>query len=138
MSTTAANSKVPVTATTAYATPSTATQLTTALVTSGSIPTIQATLLHELQASGWTATLRTYIIDLMRKGECTKYDDLMDRVLEEALKDVVATKARANGAANGSAGAKDKERDSLVIPDAAIREGIKVVKRELEKVCEVA
>lgn len=70
----------------------------------------------------------------MRSGECTKYDDLMDKVLEEAMHDVVASRSRANGASNGAAKGGD---DSLKIPETAIQEGIKVVKRELEKVCEV-
>lgn len=70
----------------------------------------------------------------MRSGECTKYDDLMDRVLEEAMQDVVASRARANAASNG---ASKSGVDSIRLPESAIREGIKVVKKELEKVCDV-
>jgi len=108
-------------------------QLTAGLVTNGSIPIIQSALLHELQASGWTANLRAYITHLMRSGECTKYDDIMDKVLEEAMKGVTAEKAKTNGAATNG---KSVEGD-LKMPDNVVREGIKVVKKELEKICEV-
>ena len=128
-----ANGKVAVTSESTYSSTSLHNQLTGGLIANNSIPVIQATLLHELQASGWTANLREFITQLMRSGECTRYDDLMDRVLEEAMKGVVAERSRSNGAtANGKAGAHD-----LRIPDRAIKEGIRVVKKELEKICEV-
>ena len=66
----------------------------------------------------------------MRSGECTRYDDLMDKVLEGAMHDVVsgvASKVKTDK--TGEAG--------LRIPEAAIKEGIKVVKKELEKICDV-
>lgn len=69
----------------------------------------------------------------MRSGECTKYDELMDRVIEETMKDV-ATRQRGAKVANGD---KDAGGASLQIPDSAIRQGIKVVKKELERVCVV-
>ena len=55
------------------------------------------------------------------------------------MKEVSAAKAKANGASvdgGKDAGAKGKD-DGLRIPESAIKEGIKVVKKELEKVCEV-
>lgn len=128
------SAKVPVHQNSSYSTqPGTASALTTALVDNGSIPVIQATLLQELQASGWTANLRTYLTTLMRSGECTKYDDLMDRVIEEAMKDV-GSKQRGAKATNGD---KDANGAGLQIPENAIKQGIKVVKKELEKVCVV-
>lgn len=102
--------------------PATQTQLTTALVDAGSIQTIQTALLHELQASGWAINLKNHVTQLMRSGECTKYDDLMDRILEEALAD--------------SSSAKNNEQ-SLAIPDQAITQAVKVVKKELDKICRV-
>jgi hypothetical protein len=97
--------------------PATQTQLTTA----GSIQTIQTALLHELQASGWATNLKNHVTQLMRSGECTKYDDLMDRILEEALAD---------------SGSKNNDQ-SLAIPDQAITQAVKVVKKELDKICQV-
>jgi len=77
--------------------------------------------------------MRSYIVQLMRSGECTKYDDLMDKVLEESMKGIMADKGKANGATtNGKLASGD-----LKIPENAIKEGIKVVKKELEKICEV-
>ncbi|KAI4729651.1 hypothetical protein E4T49_02392 [Aureobasidium sp. EXF-10728] len=103
--------------------PATQTQLTTALVDHGSIATIQTAILHELQASGWATNLKNHVTQLMRSGECTKYDDLMDRILEEALADPTA--------------AKDSDHPSLAIPDQAITQAVKVVKKELDKICQV-
>ncbi|CAD0114623.1 unnamed protein product [Aureobasidium uvarum] len=103
--------------------PATQTQLTTALVDHGSIATIQTAILHELQASGWATNLKNHVTQLMRSGECTKYDDLMDRILEEALAD--------------PSGAKDSTHPSLAIPDQAITQAVKVVKKELDKICQV-
>ncbi|KAG9657515.1 hypothetical protein KCU81_g4952, partial [Aureobasidium melanogenum] len=103
--------------------PATQTQLTTALVDGGSIPIIQNALLHELQASGWSTNLKNHVTQLMRSGECTKYDDLMERILEEALADPNT--------------AKDSNSPSLAIPDEAITQAVKVVKKELDKICQV-
>jgi len=127
-------SKIAVNSDSNYNSASLQNQLTAGLVTNGSIPVIQSALLHELQASGWTAHLRAYITQLMRSGECTKYDDIMDKVLEEAMKGVNAEKAKTNGAVATTG--KPVEGD-LKMPENVVKEGIKVVKKELEKICEV-
>lgn len=138
----ASSTQVPITSSSTYTSTPLQNQITTALISNGAIPTIQGALLHELQASGWTTNLRNYITTLMRSGECTRYDELMDRVLDEALKDAPTSKTRSNGtsaaaaaAAAADAASKSKE-DGLRIPEAAVKEGIKVVRKELEKVCE--
>ncbi|KAI5241887.1 hypothetical protein E4T47_06236 [Aureobasidium subglaciale] len=116
--------KIAVSESTSFSTqPATQTQLTTALVDHGSIPVIQNALLHELQASGWSTNLKNHVTQLMRSGECTKYDDLMDRILEEALVD--------------SGASKDGRDNPLAIPDQAITQAVKVVKKELDKICQV-
>ncbi|KAG8631036.1 hypothetical protein KVT40_000176 [Elsinoe batatas] len=125
-------SKVPVNSSSSYSAESLQNQITGALIANGSIPTIQSSLLHELQASGWTTTLRNYVVALVRSGECTKYDELMDRVLEESMKGLGDRTRATNGNTSSN-----KSGQELRIPDSAIKEGIKVVKRELEKVCEV-
>ncbi|KAJ9629641.1 hypothetical protein H2203_002022 [Taxawa tesnikishii (nom. ined.)] len=115
--------------------------LSTALIASSSIPTIQTALLNELQASGWTANLREYVTRLMRSGECTKYDDLMDRVLQEALGDLNQRRGRGEFKKEEEGEEKkvngDGKDNGLRIPEQAVREGVKIVKRELERVCEV-
>lgn len=117
--------KLAVDESTSYSTqPATQSQLTTALVDHGSIPIIQNALLHELQASGWSQNLRNHVTQLMRSGECTKYDDLMDRILDQALSGL-------------DADSSDTDAASLAIPPQAITQAIKVVKKELDKICQV-
>lgn len=91
--------------------------------------------MHELQAAGWITTLRAYVTQLVRSGECTKYDELMERVLEESMKGIVGDRTRAvNGSTNVSSNRPGQE---LRVPDTAIKEGIKAVRKELERVCEL-
>lgn len=127
-------SKIPVNSGSTYTAESLQNQITGALIANGSIPTIQSSLLHELQASGWTTTLRSYVVALVRSGECTKYDELMEKVLEESMKGIPGERTRAT---NGNTSNGNRPGQELRIPDAAIREAVKVVKKELEKVCEV-
>lgn len=127
-------SKVPVNGSSSYGADSLQNQITGALIANGSIPTIQTALLHELQASGWTTYLRTYVTQLVRSGECTKYDEIMDKVLEESLKGITGDRTRA---VNGNTVNPNRPGQEMRIPDAAIKEGVKVVRKELEAVCEL-
>ena len=69
----------------------------------------------------------------MRSGECTRYDDLMDKVLEGAIQG-----ANASGGSKGKADGADRTGEAgLRIPDAAVKEGIRVVRKELEKICDL-
>lgn len=127
------SSKVPVSETTSYADPTVQNSLNAALIMNGSIPVIQNKLLYELQASKWTANLRDFVTNLMRSGECLKYDEIMDRVLQEANKSAGPSAATKSGAGNGRSVA-----DSLLaIPEAAVLECVKTIKEELEKVTHV-
>jgi len=120
--------------------------LYSALLSSSGIPTIQQTLTHELQASGWTMNLRTYIQALLRSGECTTYNEVMKRVLEETRG--AESEEKSNGTTNGVNGnahgkengvveGKSVEEGGIKIPERAVREGVRVVRRELEKVCDI-
>ena len=125
-------SKVPVSSTSSYTSdPAFAQNLRTALVANSSIPTIQETLHNELQRTGWSANLRTYVTALMRSGECTNYEDLMERVLNEAL----------NGLEGPDEVVAGKESEGqgpgLKIPDTVKDKGVKVVKTEIRKVADV-
>lgn len=112
-----------------------------ALLSSGSIPQIQNTLTHELETSGFLSTLREYITSLLRSGECTTMDEVMQRVTQKI--DAQRTgSAETNGHTNGTNGngvnGVGEEGDwDLKIPDKTIKEGVKVVRKELEKVCEI-
>lgn len=118
------------------------TELTAALISNGSIPRIQSAITHELQLAGWTTNLRAYIQDLLRSGECTTYNEVMNKVLAEA-KPANASADGVNGDSkkltNGVNGVhrKTSEEGSIRVPDRAVREGIRVVRKELESLCEI-
>lgn len=112
--------KIPVNQNTSYTNDAAFAQtLRTALVANGSIPTIQETLGNELQRTGWSANLRAYVTQLMRSGECTNYDELMAKVLQQA-----------------QVGAEDNDA-GLKIPDSVNDKGLKVVMKEIKKVADV-
>lgn len=142
--------------TTSALTSSQTAQITAALFSANSIPRIQAALQHSLQESGWTHALRAHILNLLRSGECASYDELMARVLEdtrqqqgggedESNNDTAKKEKQQNGhAANGEAksggGAETgaaRSAESIRIPDKAVKEGIKAVRKEVEAVCEI-
>ncbi|KAF2197343.1 hypothetical protein GQ43DRAFT_424788 [Delitschia confertaspora ATCC 74209] len=113
--------------------------LYSALLSSSGIPAIQSTLSHELQASGWTSNLRAYITTLLRSGECTTFGEVMERVLAEAnlsaADRVMRGETNGSNEVNGHNG--DKGEGGIRIPEKAVREGVRAVRRELEKVCEI-
>lgn len=140
--------------TTSALTSSQTAQLTAALFSANSIPRIQAALQHSLQETGWTHALRAHVLNLLRSGECGTYDELMARVLEDTRQaadgdnngDAKETNGHANGddnKKNGNASGGGAETgaartaESIRIPDKAVREGIKAVRKEVETVCEI-
>ncbi|KAK7729012.1 hypothetical protein SLS57_002244 [Botryosphaeria dothidea] len=133
--------------TTSALTSSQTAQLTAALFSANSIPRIQAALQHSLQESGWTHALRAHVLNLLRSGECASYDELMARVLEDTRqagsaggdKDKEQNGHATNGDKN-SGGAETgaaRSADSIRIPDKAVKEGIKAVRKEVEGVCDI-
>ena len=138
---------------------------------------------------GWPARLRDYVTALVRTGECSSYDDVMERVLQAVRAPPVPPAPAANlaatpasaaaagaagtagaataGAASGTtlapgdaaagvtpagtlgtagAGAASAAATgpvgldataSVAIPIEIIREGIKIVRAEVEKVCDL-
>ncbi|EOD44848.1 hypothetical protein UCRNP2_8437 [Neofusicoccum parvum UCRNP2] len=133
--------------TTSALTSSQTAQLTAALFSANSIPRVQSALQHSLQESGWTHALRAHVLHLLRSGECGSYDELMARVLDDTRQagaddepNGTGTTAAANGAKNGGGGAETgaaRSAESIRIPDKAVREGIKAVRKEVESVCEI-
>lgn len=69
----------------------------------------------------------------MRSGECTNYDELMERVLRESV-------GGEEGGAGGKKGEKGGEKErgegkkGLRIPESVTEKGVKVVAREIAKV----
>lgn len=151
--------------TTSALTSSQTAQLTAALFSANSIPRIQAALQHSLQETGWTHALRAHVLNLLRSGECGSYDELMARVLEDTRqagedgnnnKDdgekketnghaANGDKNKKNGIAGGGGGAAAAGAEtgaartaaSIRIPDEAVRQGIKAVRKEVETVCDI-
>jgi hypothetical protein len=110
--------------------PSIHNNLTAALLNSShnpngsSIPAIEKTLTEELSKAGWTTALRSHVQNLVRSGECSSYGEIMKRV----LLDIKVPEEKDEG---------EDGKKGLVVPDSVVREGIKVIRKELEKVAVV-
>jgi hypothetical protein len=169
---------------------SASTALHAALLSSHALPRIESALGQELAMRGWPARLRDYVTALVRTGECSSYDDVMERVLQAVRAPPVPPAPAANlattpagaaaaGTAAGTAGAAAAgaasgatlapgdaaagvtaagtlgtagagaasaaatgpagldATASVAIPIEIIREGIKIVRAEVEKVCDL-
>lgn len=99
-------------------------QLTRALLDNGGISRIQAALQNGLDSSGWSENVRKYVTELLRSGECTTYDDCVERVRKQSA--IQNGTSHANGATN----------DSIAVPKSAVDRGIEVVRKEIAAVCE--
>lgn len=122
--------------------PATQAALTSALLSANAIPRIQSALQQSLQESGWTHNLHSYVLKLLRDGECTTYEELMARVMAECRpgddnKDKDKESANGEGAVNGTS-SKNGSGADIKIPDRTVREGIKAVRKEIEQVCEIS
>lgn len=133
-----APAKVPIDEKTTYTDPAVQSSINAALLQAGSIPKIQRKMLYELQAAGWTKRVETMIVSLMRSGECTKMEDLMDRVMQEVNKgETVAGAGSGTGSGKDAKGAAKEVPNPFAIPQLAITESVKVIREELEKVSNV-
>jgi hypothetical protein len=106
------------------------------------IQRIAQTLEHELATSGFTSNLKAYITHLLRSGECTSLDEVTAAVFAKMQNQIAELSNGANGTngTNGAVSVNGKEGDDewdLHIGERAIREGVKVVRRELEAVCDI-
>ncbi|MCJ1446283.1 MAG: hypothetical protein MMC23_006788 [Stictis urceolatum] len=123
-------------------TPHVRSQINTALLTSNSIPKIQAALLHECQASGFITALRARCLELLRSGECASYGELMGVVMQEVRGDNVGVIGGDSGGGSSGGGIKEngvngtgtgkKEEGRLRVPKRVVEEGVGVVKSALE------
>jgi hypothetical protein len=109
-------------------------ELYSALLSGTGITTIESTLTEELQRSGWLGTLKEYMTQLLRSGECTTVDELMVRVRDKIAKRAV----NGTNGVNGVDGHEEVgEELDLAVPEEALRKGAKTVRSELDKVCEI-
>ncbi|QDS77221.1 hypothetical protein FKW77_002927 [Venturia effusa] len=93
-----------------------------------SIPTIERVLTEELAKAGWTNALRSHVQNLVRSGECSSYGEIMKRV----LLDIRVPEGKEDKKEEG-----EEAKKSLAVPQSVVDEGIKVIRRELEKVAVV-
>lgn len=106
-------------------------QITLALLANGGIARIQTALRQRLDEAGWSESLREYVLNLFRSGECTSYFEAMEKVKARVrLEGRDEENGHANGHANGHEG-------SLVVPVEAAESGVEAVRKELEGVCEM-
>jgi hypothetical protein len=108
--------------------------LSNALLEAHSIPAIEKVLSQSLAEAGWTTELRNYIQKLVRSGECTNYQQILKKVMGAVT---TGKEAPATTAANGVTNGEDKEAGDLRIPEKVVRDGVKVVRKELERVVTV-
>jgi hypothetical protein len=100
------------------------------LLSSGGIRNIEATLTQLLQSSGFQAHLRAYITELFRTGQATTAHEAYTLAVNR-IKECMRESPAANGGDDDGVGA------DLRLPDHVIREGSKVVRRELERVVDI-
>ena len=113
-----------------------------ALLSDGGIRNIESVLDEQLRASGFRDELRRYITHLFRSGQATSVEQARNLALEK-IKEQMRSRSEehSNGTngVNGTSNGNDEEADEykLTIPDAAVKQGAKTVKKELEKVCDI-
>lgn len=102
------------------------------LLSSGGIRTIESSLTQLLQSTGFQAALRAYITDLFRTGQATTANEAFHLAMTR-IKECMAERGEGE---NGNDTEREKERElgDLRLPDVVVREGSRVVKRELERV----
>lgn len=111
-----------------------------ALLSGDGIRNIEASLDRQLAESGFKDELRRYVTDLFRSGQATTVDEARALAMERIKHQMQGEDAQPNGisSADSSNGVNGHEEQyDLKIPNKAIVEGTKTVRRELEKVCDI-
>jgi hypothetical protein len=108
-----------------------------ALLSGDGIRNIEGTLDRQLAESGFKDELRRYVIDLFRSGQATTVDEARALAMAKIKQQMQGEDDQSNGA-NGLNGANGEDQKyDLKIPNKAIVEGTKGVRKELEKVCDI-
>ena len=138
--------KLPISSSTHYtSSPALQSDIASSLTASRGAHRIEAVLRHSLQSSGWTDNLRAYCLDLLRSGECSTYDELMARIVKDSRPSEDGDKTTdgingttVNGDADGHIGGpRSVEEGGVLIPQSTVKEGLRVVRNELEEICEI-
>ncbi|KAL5459567.1 hypothetical protein PMIN06_002713 [Paraphaeosphaeria minitans] len=110
-----------------------------ALLSGSGIRNVEDTLNHQMQATGFKATLKAYINHLLRVEGVATFPEIMAKVEAKVLHDTQAAKNKdaANGV-NGVYGHSGQGDDyNLALPASVSKEGAKTVLKELDKVCDI-
>jgi hypothetical protein len=108
-----------------------------ALLSGDGIRNIEGTLDRQLAESGFKDELRRYVTDLFRSSQATTVDEARALVMAKIKQQMQGEDDQSNGA-NGLNGANGEDQKyDLKIPNKAIVEGTKGVRKELEKVCDI-
>jgi hypothetical protein len=108
-----------------------------ALLSGDGIRNIEGTLDRQLAESGFKDELRRYVTDLFRSGQATTVDEARALAMAKIKQQMQGEDDQSNGA-NGLNGANGEDQKyDLKIPNKAIVEGTKGVRKELEKVCDI-
>jgi hypothetical protein len=112
-------------------------ELTDTLVSAHAIGRLEAALTQNLSATGWTSNLRTYITTLLRSGECSSREEVLAKVMAAISQGMDQGKAETTSSKKGAANASQTESEGVAIPQEIVKDGIKLVKAELEKAINV-
>jgi hypothetical protein len=108
-----------------------------ALLSGDGIRNIEGTLDRQLAESGFKDELRRYVTDLFRSSQATTVDEARALAMAKIKQQMQGEDDQSNGA-NGLNGANGEDQKyDLKIPNKAIVEGTKGVRKELEKVCDI-
>ncbi|KAI9789285.1 MAG: hypothetical protein M1835_001767 [Candelina submexicana] len=105
--------------------------INSALLTSGGIDRIHNQLVSSLEASGWTEAIRFFALERFREGGNTIFGEIMETVMREAI----SSGEEEMGKGKGKARVEEGKR--LKVPDEVVKEGLRVVRRELEGIVEI-
>lgn len=79
--------------------------------------------------------MRTYITQLVRSGECVSYADVMKRVMAAVRADGEEGAGGVKVLVNG--GLAEKDGPGVGLPVDVLKEGVRAVRGEVEKVCDL-
>jgi len=96
-------------------------------------------LTQDLSQSGWMASVRAMVTALVRSGECTTYEEVMGRVRSAIRLSGTETTGKKGSVVMNGADAKvlPEGVGSVAVPQEIIIQGLKLVRAEVEKVCDL-
>lgn len=108
-----------------------------ALLSGEGIRNIEGSLDRQLAESGFKDDLRRYVTDLFRSGQATTVDEARALAMDKIRQQMQGEEDQSNGLTGFGGANGEEQKYDLKIPNKAIVEGTKTVRRELEKVCDI-